>query len=79
MDLERYMIWSDLTSPDAKQSLEARDHARDKETGVDDLSCHQRVGGAHGRQQNERDGDDSSERRQEMLEYKRVNFQSMAF
>ena len=56
-------------SPDAEQSLEARDQARHEETGVDDLSRHQRIGGAHGWQQNERNGDDSTERRQEMLEY----------
>ena len=61
-----------MTSPDAEQSLQARDQARHEQAGVDDLSRHQSIDGTHDRKQDERDANASAERYQEMLKYTRV-------
>ena len=59
----------DMTSPDAEQSLQARDQARHEQIGVDDLSRHQPVDGAHDRKQDERGADASAKRYQKMLKF----------
>ena len=58
-----------MTSPDTEQALQARDQARHKQAGIDDLSRHQSIDGTHDRQQDEWEADASAERYQEMLKH----------